>query len=520
MPFVNISTITDKLMGFSCLEGELHKMLTEAWSARFSLRTALLATVAAGEAEQKIRAKVVDQMEAQSFQILPGDTCGFAVFLDLTKELVPENLNQVEEAISRLESALGCSKQIVSYFGYAGKASLLDQQLVKANINLIQNCTNRKHKLWLVATALRKTDRKNCWKPSVIFLDLLRRSSKISARFSSNAAYIDGTVGCFRYREYDNDMLNKLQQEEKQVKKWLDNGGSSEFKKALSSALNQLEEDVKKRFAVDASLQPIHPDMYPKGYFKTREAKRNVGDFAIARQATEAAINTTVKNLEQQITEYYANEIGNYKNFLIKLFEKADVSIGFVTQKDSVKSILNDLITVEHSRVIEQLTYNKDGYLGPIQRHLSWALEHSVKVAKKKTAEGLLAAYASFSEAKIQEEHSRLADELSRIGADLQHVPDKSDFVESVLGTGTGMSRDFTTVIAADGDATEKFLLCRKQADMQWIENGPANFVLDVEQVFIDEQFGGVARRDDADIKGLYAMYFACTEARLDNLLS
>jgi hypothetical protein len=41
-----------------------------------------------------------------------------------------------------------------------------------------------------------------------------------------------------------------------------------------------------------------------------------------------------------------------------------------------------------------------------------------------------------------------------------------------------------------------------------------------VEQVFIDEQFGGVARRDDADIKGLYAMYFACTEARLDNLLS
>lgn len=519
MPFVNISSITDKLMGFSCLEGELHEMLAEVWNERFSPKTALLTTVDMGETNRTIRANVIDRMENQGFQILPGNPCGFAVFLDLTKELNIDDLKQINEAVYRLESALGCNNQIVSYFGYAGKASLLDKKMVHANIQLVQSGMNRKHKVWLIATALRKGGLKNCWKPAVVFLDILRRDSMTTGQLSSNSQYPDGCVGFFRYREYDNDSLKKLQQEEIQVRRWLGKDGASEFKQVLSKTFNHLEEIARKQFMIEAPLQPVHPDMYPEKLFKKLDAKKNAGDFARARIETESAVMATAKNIESQVTEFYLNELGNCKDYLMGLFEKADVSIEFVANAETLKDILTEFTGSDPMRAIDPLVYDKKGYQGPIQNYLNWALEHAIKVARKKAADSLLEAYAGFSGDRIQDERVRLGEELSRIVSDLQHVPNKEEFTISVLNSGAGMSKDFNMVISADGDATEKFLLCRNKDDKQWIEKEVAVYSNEVKTAFINEQYGGVVHLDGASLKGLYAVHFACTERRLNDLL-
>lgn len=521
MDFHDISLIQDQLFALSCLEDSLHEKLLQEWNNRFSVSTALLTRVDQQEDAFAIRNKVIEGINGHDYHLLPGSNVCAAVFLDLTQELTLEKLNVIYDTIAWLETRLNVTNQIVSYFGFVGTAGVFTKTQLQKNIELVQASVRNHHKLWLVAEPILKSQLSNFWKPSLLFLDLLRRDSQQTGNFSSQTDYADGCVGFFRYGEYKEEALQHVKKEIAVRERWLGDDGDFAFARQIEGLFKQQEEEVRRDFAAEASLQPTHPDMYPVGFWKIRKAKKGRNRvFEQARRQTEAAVNTTAENLIHQITEFYKGKIGDPKGCIVKQLTAADVSIGFVVNKSAATSKLREFQGESMIPTLEPLSYSKEGCTDRIGRYLEAALNYAITTAQNTAATELIDAYARLSVAEIEKKKTELSGELSKLRGELELLSEMETFCYNVINPmngGRGMTKDFNPIMQTAGDRTTVFLACRRAEDWDWIQTVQLPYEAAVR--YISDQCGGIVQPDKAPVKGLYAVYFACTAERLEDLL-
>lgn len=516
MPITDLSTVQTKMFGVSLL-GEQNQTMLLHWKERFSPTNTFFVNAHEGESEDLIAEQILNVVKDAKVRIL-DDSLILALFFDLRKPLQAKNLQALLKLPDLLEELLHCQQVHIHCFGYTGLVAFSQKEAIKANIRLFQEVDQRTHKLWLVADDAQGSEKER-WKPAILFLDFLRRHENPYSLMSRQ--HSEGSVGFLRYGEYQQQRRIRFKAEIEQLKGWISECRQGSFSEKLSVRLEALRQSAREAFLVDAKAQPLHPDMFPKGFFDQQKAKKNKDPFRTARQFSQSAVIATGVGLTRQIHAYVMGRVGALKPYLIRLLEEAKVSISFVEDRVELRRRITMPIEETCEPLPLYLPYNKDGYENPIEKYLTEVRETAITMAINALLKGLAEACDSLSAEAVRGKKMEFSHRLEECGSMLASLPDLENFCRRSFVEGKGLMSPITVSLAHDGNDTLRILMCRNMDDRNWIADhvSTETIVNSNCQCYIDENMGGIIKLDDAPVKCVFAAYFNCTEACLNDLL-
>lgn len=521
MSVIDISKIQYKLIGVCALKNAERDLLKSIWTERFTEQTAFFAEVQQEDSALTMAQKIYSSISHVGYSSASGFQVILAMFVDLTEAMDEAYVKALSELPTTLSTKMKCSVRLHLLFGYTGMCGLKegeDIKLMKQNVKTFVDHNPYSKGVYLVGVPAFGGTPEFRWKSVCLYLDLLRREATLQ-RLQA-VSHNNGTVGFLRYGEYDEQLLVKLKEEEKMLTANLGDYGHVEFPSALNTRLAAIETEVRTSFTVDASVQPIHPDMIVSGFWNIHKAKHNNNDaFNRARAQTLAALRETGDGMVQQVLEFYKQKLSDPKQFLMDIFSEIHAGIGFVSNRSAIQSLLKHQLQPVQDAMPPALTYNENGYQDEIGSYLSQKLHYSIYKAKLWVYETLNEAYANFSDHMIGAKRAQMLEELNSVQNSQNHVASKKDFCGNALGNGDNMDAQFEPVLGASDDITIKHLVCRTDVDRAWIESNCYMGIQQEARFFIHETLGGLVHLDEAPLKTVQAMLFNCTKERLDDLL-
>lgn len=452
---------------------------------------------------------------ANGFQVI------LAMFVDLTAAIDDAYMKALSELPAQLGARLKCSVKLQLLFGFSGMGGLNEGEdvvLMRRNVKALADHNPYAKGVYLVGVPAFGGTPEFRWKSVCLYMDLLRRDAAFQ-RLQA-VSHDNGTVGFLRYGEYDEQLLVKLKGKEKALTDHLGTYGHVEFPGALNTRIAAIETAARASFTVDANTQPIHPDMIVTGFWNIHKAKRNNNDeFNRGRAQTLVALRETGDGIVRQIQEFYQQQLGDPKQFLVNLFTESHAGIGFVENRAALESLLKHQLQQIQDAMPPALVYNENGYTEEIAGYLSQKLNFGIYKAKLWLYETLNRTYAALSEQQILKVRTEMQEQLHMVQNNLSHVPSKKQFCDQALGHGDNLDAQFMAIVGASSDTTLKHLVCRKEDDRAWIDSNCYMGNQQEARFFIHETMGGLLILDEAPIKAVQALLFDCTESRLEELL-
>lgn len=521
MAVIDISNIQYKLVGVCALKGEEKELLKSLWNARFSEQAAFFAEVEPGEKSLAMTQKIFKAISNAGYKSALGFQVVLAVFVDLREALDEAFLKSLSEISNQMHSRLNCSVKLQLFFGYVGMGGLQEGEnveLMRQNVKELTRYNPFAKGVYLVGEPAFGGTPEFRWKAVTLFLDMTRREANLQRLMSVN--HDNGTIGFLRYGEYDEQMLTKLETEEKQLVDHLSNTGYVQFPGELNARVSAIEAAVRDALVLDANAQPIHPDMIVTGKIKQWQAKRGSNnEFNNGRAQTLAALQGTGEGLMRQAKEFYQNQMGDPKQFLTSILTNIHAGIGFVENHALVRSLLEPQIKAVSDAMPPALAYNESGYAQEICAYLDQKLNYGIYKAKLWFYETLKEAFGKFSSEIIAMRRTEMQEKLHMVQNNMQHIPTLKAFCDQAIGSGSGLDSQFMVIVGGSDDANLKYLVCRKETDKAWIESNTIMGHQQESRFYIHETMGGLMNRDEAPIKALQALLFNCTDSRLEELL-
>lgn len=516
MPITDLSNVQTKMFGVSLL-GDENKAMLQHWHDRFAASNSFFVAAREGESAADIAKNIIQIIRQSAIRVM-DDSLMLALFLDLRKPLQRESLQQLLGLPKMLEQLLGCENILINCFGYTGLIAFSPKQIIKNNILLFQELDNRTHKLWLVPDDALGSEQER-WKPTILFLDFLRRHPSPYRLLS--AQHTQGSIGFMRYGEYQKAKRLHFQDRIVQLCNWIKDYGSGRFSERLSARVEALRQTARDMFLVDARIQPLHPDMFPKGFFNVQKAKHNKDPFHNARTVSQSAVMATGKELTRQIEALFLDKTGDPKSYLIQLLQESSVSISFVTTRQELKKRILSLEETVYEPNPIYLPYNPEGYERTIEQYLKDIRETAITKAVNALVRRLVDACDALQPEEIRKKQSELSHALEESRTKLALLADLPSFCQNTFLGGKGLLSPVHVHLALPGDDTLRILMCTNADDRNWIDSNvnTETLVNNNCMCYIDAHTGGIVRLDDTPVKCVFATYFDCTDRRLDDLL-
>lgn len=526
MAYTDLSTVQHKLVGISFL-GEQNQLLQQHWVSRLSPLNAFFVDAEPDEDERKVAQRVVAAISAQSITSLAG-TVIFAFFLDLRKPIEQAQVEKMARTYSMLEKNFHCMSRVM-WFGYTGIMAFEDVEVMKTSIRTIHQVTRNQQMVWLIADPMLGANEEERWKSAVVYLDVLRRHDNLGQLLTVN--HSKGSVGFLRYGEYFESQLSSCNGEIELLSNQLSANGAGAFSDRLKKMLESVVTGAADGFSIVPGCQPMHPGLFPDGFFARRDAANRRNVYATAALETETALTATGRGMAEQLSELVMNSVGSGKSFLLQLLRESNVGIGFVENKAVLRERIEGLIVPAREPDLPIISFPSNSkeqkmpeltnyYKKLFKRYLDDMLHYALAVARNDLLKSMAEAVDQLSAEKIAEEKTRIQKRLDALRARISQLTEKSVFCQRVLtGSGEGMKSQFHPILSLPGDQTLRVILTREPEDRNWVESNVfVNFGKEC-RGFIDANLGGVVALDDATIKGLHAVYFDALDQRLDDLL-
>lgn len=513
----DLSNVQTKMFGVSLL-GEENTTMLQHWNDRFAPSNSFFVAAKDTDTVEDI-AKNILEIVRQANVRTTGGILMLALFLDLRKPLQRETLQKLMGLPKMLMELLYAGAVDINCFGYTGLIAFSPKQMIKDNILLFQEVANRNHKLWLVADDPLGSPEER-WKPSILFLDFLRRHPNSGSLLATK--HNEGSVGFMRYGEYRGDKREYYQAYIEKLQNWLEKNGSGAFSDRLAAKLADLRTAIREKFLIDANAQPLHPDMFPKGFFDIQKAKHNNDPFRNARTISQSAVMATGNSMTQQILAYAREKMGDARQCLLQLLEEGNVSITFVDNRQDMKTrILAPLEGVFEPNPV-YLPYNAEGYTDPIAKYLTAVRDTAVAKAINEFLHNLEAASETLCAERIREKRAELSRTMEECRTKLSAMPKLSDFCQGSFVEGRDLISPVRANLSVSAGDTYRILMCRSAEDRNWIATNvdTVTIVNGNCLCYIDEHTGGIVHLDDAPVKCVFAAYYDCTDARLNDMLS
>lgn len=517
---INISSVQCKLIGISCLSGDERQKVQKEWESRLSGYDSLWVDAKQNQTALDLIKNITELAREKEFEIMGGQSVLVSVFLDLTKSPDEALLKEIVAVPKELSRILGCVVPLTLEFGYLAMFAFGDREALKANIRKvvdinIQDKTRRKQLCFVGTSPAWNQDEDVCWKPVMVCLDLLRRNSSPAAMVPVEGLDACNNIGFLRYGEYDEDRLHRLHAEKERTECALGDDGSLAFMSELSAALEKIENDVVEKYPVDGKNQPIHPEMFPKGFIETMKAKKGQPPFATARTCTLQALKATADSLKHSIFDDYRKQIASAPDYLKKFIENSRMGIGLESDRKKMEELLAPQPLNVMEPLYPALNYNESGYEMEMDSYLKNVRRFAGAKCRYDFAKALLEAYRQIPDEEYIRRKEKLQKENTTVRNQISRLSTREDLIGKITAGDVLPKTAFTVTLAAGHSAY--WALTR---DMEiGMELDKATAGLMATAYYIDPKFGGLNVRDNAPLKALQLLQFNCNEAILENLI-
>lgn len=516
----NISIAQCKMIAISCLQGRERERVMQEWNERFQEREAFWLDAQAGQKAGEMVKAIADMVRAQGITALNGQTLVMAVFLDLTREPDEALLGEIVKVPQRLTSALGCMVPLTLEFGYLAVKAFGDADSLKANVQKTVdiNCQNpnQRKQLCLVAVSpLWQQDEDVSWKAVMVCLDLLRRNTAPATMVPVEGATPCNNVGFLRYGEFDQDRRRRLLAEKERLDHALSSNGAIEFKGVVSMALGKIESDVVARYAVDGNSHPIHPGMYPEGFFDKRKAARGQEPFASARNSTWHALDMTGKQLKETILESYREQIGNAAVYLGQYIKEAGIGIDLESDQKQMLALLEPEPIGMAEPMTPNLAYMETGYASVIDDYLKSVRRYAGAKARYEFAKALKEAYLQIPVESYNQRKADLQQKRKNVNEKLNMLMTQQQLI-NMVAMGSELPGSAFSITRAVGTSAY-WAVCRDLQIGEAMDKALMGTM--ATGFFIDATYGGLKLLDNAPLKAVQLLQFNCNDACLEDLI-
>lgn len=516
----DISIVQSKLIGISCLDSRERQHAMQEWEERFHEHDAFWVDAKAGQSATSLAQSIAGMLRDQEITAVGGQSLVLAVFLDLTKTPDTALLEEILKVPKVLSHALGCVVPLTMEFGFVGELAFGDADLLKSNVRQVvqRNCadTLQRKQLCLVGVSpLWQPDEDISWKSVMVCLDLLRRETTPTGVVPMDGPNACNNVGFLRYGEFDEERLNGLVVKRDRIQQALSNKGALELRTQLSNALGRIEQEVEKNYPVSGDCQPIHPQMYPKNWIERQQAQHGWDPFASAKNNTWQALNTTGRNLKEAIAAAYRDQITDAPAYLRQYMKAADIGIDLEGDTKQMENILEVAPIGMAEPMMPSLAYNPTGYTVEIDNYLKGVRRYAGAKARHDFAAALLEAYRQVPDHQYTQRRTVMQKEYSDIQKRIGRMMTKKQLL-NVVTLGGVLPGSAINVTLAQG-RSEYWVLTRDVQMGQECDNAIQGTM--ARSYYIDPRFGGLKVLDNAPLKALQLLQFACGDAILDNMI-
>lgn len=525
---VNISGINRKLFGVSYLKDDANKkMVEQLWNSRFSPRTSFLLSATEEDTVQNIVDRFQDLLQKQKIQSLAGEQCILTFFVDCTEAFSENMFTILSKQVSVMEMLWGCSVEAEVQFCYLGKLGLGSREAQRNNLRIaVENNAAKNgvgyHRLCVVATPSMGAAKAYNWKAVMLYVDLLRRCSSLSNLFKNpGVGAANACVGYLHYEEYDKMVHDKLLAQKHDLSRRLGKNGENELRKLLQKKREDIINDAKDRFVIDAEFQPIHPGMILEEdtFFKKprRDARRGKNEkFNAARDATRNTVMTTGFRLRAEIDAYMRQNLGSAAQVLGEGIREAGVGLGTKRDRVVMQSALKlpGLATGEEPAL--ELAYDEAGYAQEIKSYLEYIRQSAISVGIQRFSKGLLEAYEKITPEMMDAEKAELKDKLAEVEGDLEEYLSAEEMCTAICAGRDPRHTQFK-IDHSVAAASAKLLVSRGNDMAQRMDHCIGGGSLT--NYCINHPNGGIVEPDNAPVKALRIVYAQCNDNALMKLL-
>lgn len=516
----NISNVQCKLIGISCLEGGERQRVMQEWEERFHAHDTLWIDAKAGQTSLSLARAITETARDRDIEIQAGQSVLIAVFLDLIQAPEEALLKEIVGVPKELAHVLGCIVPLTLEFGYMGMPAFGDRETLKTHVQTVVdiNCldTSRVKQLYMVGISPAwKKDEDISWKSVMVCLDILRRNSNPAAMVPVDGHNACGNIGFLRYGEYDEEKLNSLTTRKAQIARALSDDGNLAFLSELTEALQKIERDVEAKYIVDGSCQPIHPKMYPEGFFEKAAARRGNEPFASARNNTLNALSATAKHMKQSICDSYKEQIADAAAYLARFIKKANMGI----ELESNRKLMEDILIPEPIGMAEPLApslqYGDTNYASVIDDYLKKVRKYTGAKCRNDFAKALLEAYRQIPDSEYERRKAALLQEQSVVQHKITGLMTKQQLIGKITA-GDALPKTAFNISLAVGCGVY-WALCRDEKIGAELDAAIAGAM--ASGYYIDATYGGLKMLDNAPLKALQLLQFTCTADCLRDLI-
>jgi len=503
----DISVIQQKLIGISFLPDPEKEKVRTIWNDRFRENEAFLVSFDTSATAVEISLTLYRMIADQGYTSMAGQHFVLALFYDLSEDSWKDRAAEVKHLIKKIETGTTGTVSHVIQFGYLGQMPYLDPVSLQQHTAML--LAQNEHPLCLVASHALTPGGGHNWKAVSVFLDIMRRKTTSVLPLTN----YNERIGFLRYAEHDEKRRAASEQELEHIKRILGTDGSLELKSCAAENLKGLEQRCRQQFDIKGTAQPIHPHMHLKGRIEKWKAKRGKSAlFNAAAQETGTAMELTGKNLLEEIRAEYTRTPEEITSELVRMFDEIGAGAAVFSEEKQVLQALNVDIPAVRRPVPPVFLYNETGmYQDIIHDYLKDWLEYAIHTAKKDRIETWLAHCPP-----ILQTYARKTDTLLErrqlLTEELNNIPDRAEFVKSVVGDGSMMHSCFRPIVGTG--TTSRFVLAHKDGDKELLSTHADGI-----SCFISEQHGGLTHTNDAELKAVHALFFVYDDVILDNLI-
>lgn len=520
MPTKNVDQVYCKLIGLSCLKGELSQKVSQEWESRFYTNEAFWHEIPQGQTAGDAVQQIARQISEQGIYSMNNMPVIAALFLDLTENLPAQQLEVALETPRLLSSASGCKLMILPVFGYLGTVALvMDKNVLRQRVSHILeqlSATSVAAQLCMIADPLlNQMGSRHNWKAALIWLDALRRNSDPLSIWPSVQNLEGAGVGFIRYGEYDERKMEDLHNQSARLKKALEDTDDGPLYSRLEREHEEILRQIEAVYPVNGNDQPIHPDMNVSGCFNIKKTRRGMNpSFNAAQARTQGALQLTAERLRESIEARYLQKYADADQWLDLLFRESEIGVQLEEDGPKIRRILLQKVTAQVQPNLPPLSYCETGYAASVGSYLemmrAWAAEHVWSELMSR----LLSAYQARTNVYYEKKRTALAEEKKIVDARLGSLLNKQALIDRAARGADLPEADFYPTIG--GGAMTRLLFCRNQPDAQQCDKacmGSATAVY-----CVDEKCGGLKTVDSAPVKALQILMMD-PQTHLDNLI-
>lgn len=453
---------------------------------------------------------------------LQGKHCILALFLDFTD---PECVNRMKD-LWKLPNLLSLQFHtniaMVMEFGYCGrrvavKARESERAAAAQTVELNNTTVGITPALILVGKPF--MGERDYWKDEIILLDAMRRFAAPRQLLPTPpGADNRDDIGYLAYIEYDEKKVAAMKAEEVHLTALMHGKELDELMHLLDERLDVVAKTFENSCPA-GKFQPQHPGMLVPAdrLFSRPRARAAAGtnqDYNIARDETEAAAKSTIDHFKKRILDTFNTAAAEDAANLENLLDQANVGLAARTPENLKREF--EKKKPEDGDVELKLEYKETGAAADLDEYFKSARDAAIRRGKKvyydaliKRAESITA--SEDAECDLNGRLKQIKNRLSKIVEPqgiCTLVSDGSKDIEGCEFAPTvGEGETAGVVIFREGDQNLENLI---------EENARFNHITCVK---IDPKIAGIAKTDDAPVKGLRITLLNATEAVINSLL-